>query len=544
MRDAATAGSAPGGLLGVSVGLMSRTGPQKVAAATDAAAPAMVATNDHFNLLRHFSVTSGLALLLMTLLFVAGYGWHQRSVLAQASKENNAELAQVIATTVWSRHSAYISGASNLTGDQLRAQPNTQVIDRDVREILAKLSVLKLKIYHPNALTVYSTEFKQIGESKLDNATFMQVLATKKPRSTTSFREKFVAYHGIVQKVHLAETYVPIVDADNKVIALFELYNDITRSVSEINSDTVRIALITMVVFALLYGILFMIVRRADAVIESQRTQLAAAGAKAASLNAELAVKVRELERSNKDLHDFAHVASHDLQEPLRKIEAFGGRLVRRFAGDLPDEGKMYVDRMQDAAGRMRQLITDLLAYARTDKSDAVRPLNLAEVIAGVVSDLQVRIEESGASIKVGKLGILQAEPTQMRQLFQNLIANGLKFRRPDATPEIKIASRLACSTPDAESVDQMVITVKDNGVGFDPKLKDRLFKVFQRLHNRSEYEGTGIGLATCRKIVEWHGGTIAVDAAPGEGATFTITLPLVQRQPETTAADTPHAVA
>ncbi|MEZ5817311.1 MAG: PAS-domain containing protein [Hyphomicrobiaceae bacterium] len=243
-----------------------------------------------------------------------------------------------------------------------------------------------------------------------------------------------------------------------------------------------------------------------------------------------------KLERSNSELQEFAYVASHDLQEPLRKIEAFGDRLNRRYAELLPDEGKMFIERMQDAAGRMRRLINDLLSYSRvSSKSRPLVPVDLDKVLAEVLSDLQVRIDETEGEIVSDKLGTIDADPTLMRQLLQNLLANALKFRKADVKPVIRIA------TTEGEPVSigtrivpSIVLTIADNGIGFDNTYKEQIFKIFQRLHGRLEYEGTGVGLATCRKIVERHLGTIDASGVPGEGATFTIVLPVKHDQPQT----------
>jgi signal transduction histidine kinase len=234
-----------------------------------------------------------------------------------------------------------------------------------------------------------------------------------------------------------------------------------------------------------------------------------------------------KLERSNRELQDFAYVASHDLQEPLRKIEAFGDRLVTRYGKDLPDDGRMFLDRMQNAAGRMRRLINDLLDYSRvTTKAKPFTRVELGEVLTGVLSDLQIRIEESGATIRSEPLPVIDADATQMRQLLQNVLANALKFRKPDVKPEISIT----CSADGAQAGHRPPharIEIRDNGIGFDNKYKEQIFTIFQRLHGRLEYEGTGVGLATVRKIVERHGGSIDADGQPGLGATFIIELPM-----------------
>jgi signal transduction histidine kinase len=237
----------------------------------------------------------------------------------------------------------------------------------------------------------------------------------------------------------------------------------------------------------------------------------------------------QKLERSNRELQDFAYVASHDLQEPLRKIEAFGDRLVTRYGDSLPEDGRMFLDRMQNAAGRMRRLINDLLDYSRvTTKAKPFVRVELGEVLVGVLSDLQIRIEESGALIKADALPAIDADATQMRQLLQNVLANALKFRKADVKPEIAITCSVDDITASAgRRAPHVRIEIRDNGIGFDNKYKEQIFTIFQRLHGRLEYEGTGVGLATVRKIVERHGGSIDADGQPGIGATFIIELPL-----------------
>lgn len=238
------------------------------------------------------------------------------------------------------------------------------------------------------------------------------------------------------------------------------------------------------------------------------------------------------LEQSNRELEDFAYVASHDLQEPLRKVQAFGDRLDKKYAAALGDEGRDYVRRMRDAADRMQTLINDLLTFSRVaTKTHPFAAIDLDLIAAEVISDLEIKIEETGASVEVSGLPTVEADALQMRQLLQNLIGNALKFKRDGVAPLVKIyafedefdADRTQALTP------QVKFAVEDNGIGFDEKYLDRIFTVFQRLHGRTEYEGSGVGLAVCRKIAERHGGSITARSADGAGATFVVSLPVKQ---------------
>ncbi len=247
----------------------------------------------------------------------------------------------------------------------------------------------------------------------------------------------------------------------------------------------------------------------------------------------ELRNKIYALESANESLEQFAYVASHDLQEPLRKIQAFGSRLSLKYADQLEETGQDYIARMQNAAARMQTLINDLLKYSRAGRMrEPFQPVDLESLIAAIRSDLETTIQQTKAQIITRELPTVQGEPSQLRQLFQNLISNALKFRQPDVPPEIVISCQAAAWADKEvpgnlrEEEDYYKIMVADNGIGFDEKYLDRIFNIFQRLHGRSEYEGTGIGLAICRKIAENHEGAISAASQPGKGATFYVLLP------------------
>lgn len=232
-----------------------------------------------------------------------------------------------------------------------------------------------------------------------------------------------------------------------------------------------------------------------------------------------------QLERSNQELQDFASIASHDLQEPLRKIQAFGDRLNATCGNELGEKGKDYLKRMHSAAGRMRRLIEDLLTFSRvTTRALPFEMVDLANTAAEVIEDLETPIEQSGGKVEVEPLPQIQADPLQMRQLIQNLVGNGLKFHKPGQPPVVRISGRII---EDEGSAPMLQLSVSDNGIGFDEKYLDRIFTVFQRLHARTEFAGTGVGLAICKKIAERHGGSITARSTPGQGAEFIVRLPL-----------------
>ena len=259
------------------------------------------------------------------------------------------------------------------------------------------------------------------------------------------------------------------------------------------------------------------------AALSSANARLAKSNGRLEEANAMLR-HAAELSRSNAELEQFASIASHDLQEPLRKVQTFAAHLTATEHERLSDEGQDFLRRMSDAAGRMRSLIDDLLMFSRVStKGRPFVPVDLGDVASQVLVDLEMSIEEGGARVTVEGLPTVEADPVQMRQLLQNLLGNALKFRRDGVTPEV--SARAEVSDHVAE------LTVRDNGIGFDAQYATRIFRAFERLNGASAYPGTGMGLALCRKIVERHHGTIHAASEPGAGATFTVRLPLEQPQ-------------
>ncbi len=244
----------------------------------------------------------------------------------------------------------------------------------------------------------------------------------------------------------------------------------------------------------------------------------------------QLKIYSKKLELSNQELQDFASVAAHDLQEPLRKIQSFSDRLKTKGREELKPELFDYLDRIQSSAARMQTLINDLLAFSRvTTRAQPFIRVSLNEIMKQVVSDLELRLEQSAGRVEWDDLPSIDADATQMRQLFQNLIGNALKFKKPDQSPVVRVEAHVLDLSPLGRPGPAVKVTVTDNGIGFDEKYLDRIFTIFQRLHGRHEFEGTGIGLAVCRKIVDRHGGQITANSSPGQGAKFIVTLPMTQ---------------
>jgi signal transduction histidine kinase len=274
-------------------------------------------------------------------------------------------------------------------------------------------------------------------------------------------------------------------------------------------------------------------IRDANAKLGVANAQLATTNEELAGSNEELGRRAQELARSNAELDQFASIASHDLQEPLRKVRTFTERIKEIEADALSERGLDYLERAGASAERMQHLIEDLLKFSRVaTQGRPFKSIDLGVITAEVLEDLDDAVRRSGAVIHVGDLPKIKADRSQMRQLLQNLLSNALKFTREDVTTEIDVSATIK-----GEMVE---IVIADNGIGFDPQYSRRIFRVFERLHGRGSYPGTGIGLALCRKIAERHGGTVEAQSVPGEGSTFTVTMQTHLTEP---VSDVPPAI-
>ena len=240
----------------------------------------------------------------------------------------------------------------------------------------------------------------------------------------------------------------------------------------------------------------------------------------------ETALRERQaaLARSNDELEQFAHIASHDLQEPLRMISSYTQLLRRRYAGKLDADADEFIGYAVDGTKRMQVLINDLLNFSRVaSAAKPLEPVDLEAALSDTLKDLEIRIEDCGARVTHDRLPTVRADPVQMRQLLLNLIGNGMKFQAPQRKPDVRVSAT-------REGRDWR-FGVRDNGIGIDAQYIKNLFQIFKRLHSSDEYPGTGIGLAVCKKIVERHGGRIWVESALGKGSTFLFTLPAMETQ-------------
>ncbi len=317
----------------------------------------------------------------------------------------------------------------------------------------------------------------------------------------------------ILQEGIRSLAFIPLV-ADDRLIGKFMAYCDEPRIFTESELHLVQ-TVANHVAFAIDRRMRDAELKRLNETLE-QRVRLR---------TAELTRVNEELRRRNQDLQDFAILASHDLQEPLRKITSFADLLRDDFGDQINEQATFYVERMQSNAAWMSHLLSDVHQYSRVSMQERVfRRVDLNEIATAVARDMELQIKDAGATLKIHRLPVIECDQTQIRQLLWNLVSNALKFRRTNVPPVIEIEATLEPPADVKKGLEMCRLVVRDNGIGLDEKYADRIFQPFQRLH-RTEYPGSGIGLAICRRIAESHHGTIDVHSHPGSGSEFVVTL-------------------
>jgi PAS domain S-box-containing protein len=379
-------------------------------------------------------------------------------------------------------------------------------VDTSGRRVYNSPSYERIMGYRPEELGATSS-LEQIHP---DDREKIKEAAAEASRSGVGRRIEYRMLHKDGSWRVLESTASTILDAEGRVEKLVIVNRDITdRKEAETALQEYKLRLEELVA-----------TRTAELIRANEQLQRDISGRNQAQQA--LTRKLEELARSNADLEQFAYVASHDLQEPLRMVISYTQLLARRFHGKLDASADEFIGFAVDGASRMQQLIQDLLSYSRlTTRGQALQFTPAEAACKAALENLQKSIKSSNAEVSVGPLPTVLADATQLAQLFQNLIGNAIKYCNK-RRPEIRVDAR--------STGNEWVFSVQDNGIGIEPQYFERIFQMFQRLHTRNEYSGTGIGLALCRKIVERHGGKIWVDSHLGQGSTFLFTIPQAEK--------------
>ena len=413
--------------------------------------------------------------------------------LAENTEDEAVRLAHHLNTMI-------IGAQTELSRDSL-SDAKLQLAKRYTEEF----ELMKLKLFSNSGEIIYSTESKEIGTINKKRY-FHDIVAKGKPY-TKVVKKDTPSLEGQVVALDVVETYVPIMK-DAAFLGAFEIYYDITDRKAKLDK-LVSISRIVLSIMALglLSAIIIVLMKAGNNISRREQAEDA------------LRERTESLERSNKELEQFAYVASHDLQEPLRMVASYTQLLAKRYKAQLDSDAHEFIAYAVDGATRMQVLINDLLTYSRVGtKGKDLEMTNCDTILDHTLDNLRKSIEENAAKVTRNPLPSVMADDVQLGQLFQNLISNAIKFRSDKPLHVHVWADR---------NENKWTISVRDNGIGIDPEYSDRIFVIFQQLHGKEEYPGTGIGLAICKKIVERHGGHIWIESEPGKGSTFHFTMPM-----------------
>jgi len=370
--------------------------------------------------------------------------------------------------------------------------------------------MLRISLWNREHLILFSNLKSIIGHDSPRYADLLRLFAEEKPFFIQRHIDGYWPPHSV--EGEFLDVYIPI-RITGKVVGGVEIHSAVSGILSPVRSVTHYTAAILV-----LSGVAVLIVGLLAKNLKEDRDHQSALAVRNAQLYEETKRQAAELSRSNTELEQFAYVASHDLQEPLRMVAGYSQLLAKRYGDSLDQKAKEYIGFAVDGAKRMQGLIEGLLTYSRVgSRGKAFAWTNCEVVLEKTLTVLQMAIQECGATVSHDPLPTVMGDEFQLGQLFQNLLGNAIKYRNSEA-PQVHISCK--------QETKQWTFAVKDNGIGIEPQYRERIFQIFQRVHTRQEFEGSGIGLAICKKIIERHGGEIWVESEPGKGATFYFTIP------------------
>ncbi|NQU61616.1 MAG: HAMP domain-containing histidine kinase [Rhodospirillales bacterium] len=479
-----------------------------------------------FRLLRYYSVASGLALLVVVVVLVAIYRQASLASIVETVESENVAMSQALANAIWPKFSDYVTVGAPEDGDALRARPETLEIHAAAKSLVAGLSVVKIKIYRLNGLSIYSSDPSQIGKIQSYNKASIASARRGVPASEFRFRPEFNGINGPLSDRHIVGSYIPVRGKSGKIEAIFELYSDATNRVEVVSSDVKWLSIGLVWAFGLLYGVLFIIVRRADKIIKSQYADLRHEIGNRLSAQQRLQRALEEAEHANKSKSDFLAHMSHELRTPLNSILGFSETMDQEVFGKLGD--KKYVEYAKDihrSGSHLLQLINEVLDVSKVEAG--AMEMNESNV------DLNDTMKECAALMKdeAKKVGIklnlsvpkylpeFRGDDLRLKQIFLNLLSNAIKFTPTGG--EITLEAGL-------EESGSLKIAVADTGIGIEAEDLQRILLPFEQVedHMNRKTPGTGLGLALTKALTELHGGKLSLESEFGVGTKVTLRFP------------------
>ena len=497
-----------------------------------------------FRLLRNFSLTSAIAIAVATMFLVLFYRQGAVSELIASAETHNVSLARSFANTIWPEFADYITTVDE-DGDRLRQRPETARLHDALRNLTEGLPVLKIKIYNLQGLTVYSSQASQMGEDKSDNPGFLMSRDDGTPASKMSYRDNFSAFSGAVENRDLVETYIAVRDADETVVGVLEIYTDVTPLMARLDRNTTIHIGIFLLIFASLYGALFIFIRRADGILKGQYLRFEENEKNIQAKNAALENEISEREQAEAEMHaakesaeaanraksEFLATVSHEVRTPMNGVLGMASLLLN---SELAQEQREYAETIQESGESLMTIIDDILDFSKAEAGE----IKLVESDFELVPLIDHAVELFGP--EAGKKGIdlaaylapgiarqLCGDAGRIRQILLNLIGNAIKFTKTGGVT-------LAVTMEDAAPADAGVVLrfeVSDTGTGIPAESQEKIFGPFTQADSSTtrSYGGTGLGLAISKKLIGLMGGEIGVESEPGRGSLFWVTIPLAQ---------------
>ncbi|MDA1090689.1 MAG: HAMP domain-containing sensor histidine kinase [Proteobacteria bacterium] len=478
-----------------------------------------------FKLQRYFSLASAAAIILLTVALSLLYRQNAVVNLSKLIEAQNVALAQSFANNIWPVYTDYVNSVAEIDGDALRAQPETQKIHVTLKALTAGLPVLKVKMYRMDGLTVYSSEFSQIGSSKEGQEGFEKVLRNGKPSTKSSFRETFWSFDGQVENRHLIETYLPIYGPGGRVEGVFELYSDVTPQIVDIGETTATVVIYLLLGLGLLYGVLFLIVRSADRILKRQYNDLEHEIAERKQAEEDRRLALVDAEQANQAKSEFLATMSHDLRTPLNAILGFSDFIRNQYFGPVGDKYQEYAEDIHSSGELLLSLVNDILDLSAIEAGK--RPLAKENFsISDIVTECEVILKEQAQSLgidlvmKVSKdTPPLYADRRAITQILLNMLSNSVKF-----TPEGGKVTLRATATNTYHTIE-----VSDTGKGIPADKIETITDPFVRgvSDPHKSHQGTGLGLSIVKSLVDLHDGELDIKSTVAKGTTVTVTLPI-----------------